>query len=403
MEKNIRLILLGLTVAILALFNPAIATGEWIEKGAVVSGGGPAIIQDEEGVFWLAYDYMSENNRDIYIIHSKDMESWSEPIRITDHNKSDFHPTLVQTGNGVFYLAFTSQRRGNYDIYLVKSEDGLTWSEPIRLTEAEESDWYSFITIDSKGRFILSYTSSREVDPGIYIRTSDDGERWSEEYRATDTKKDIYPIVVEGDEGYWLLFVRHTGDYSIRTRANEHELFLTYSPDLLEWKRFGRLTYTKTGKFSLYPSFIRDKAGNFWISYTSNELGNEELYIIGSKDGTVWSIPERISRNMEYRESSNSTVNFKCDQKSLIQDRGGEMVIAYNCAREGGGIFILSGMSELYLSNSTEVTFDELFQKGNLDTLDEGSTKNGNEIIIGVILFFAAILTIMALKRKKND
>ncbi len=45
MEKNRQWILLGLTVALLALFNPAIATNEWVEKGAVVAGGGPALIQ----------------------------------------------------------------------------------------------------------------------------------------------------------------------------------------------------------------------------------------------------------------------------------------------------------------------------------------------------------------------
>ncbi len=402
MEKNRQWILLGLTVALLALFNPAIAANEWVEKGAVVSGGGPALIQDEEGIYWMAYDNMVENNRDIYLIHSTDLKSWSEPIRITKHVETDFHPSLVHAGNGRFYLAFTSQRSGNYDIYLAESDDGALWSEPIRMTEAEGSDWYSFITIDSKGRLILSYTSSREVDPGAYIRTSDDGERWSEEIRATDTKKDIYPMIVEGDDRYWLLFVRHTGDYSIRTRANEHELFLTYSPDLLEWKKFGRLTFTKTGKFSLYPSFIRDTEGTYWISYTSNELGNEEIYIIGSKDGTLWSKAERISRNMEYRERINSTVNFKCDQKSLIQEKGGGMVIAYNCAREGGGIFILSGRSELDLSNARKVDFIGGSQIDDLDALKQSSSIDGEKVIIGVVLFIALVVTAMALKRKKE-
>ncbi len=332
-------------IMVFLLILPAVS-GEWSEPVAVIEGGGPSLIQDKNGVYWLAHDNMVDNNEDIYLIYSRDLVEWSDPIRVTLDLEADYHPSLIQTTKGEYLVVFTSLRSGNYDIYISRSMDGLGWSEPIQLIFDEASDWYPNLYQDSEGRLILVFASSRSGSSGIYITASRDGVNWSEAKNVVEPGNDIYPLIVEAGDRFWLVFARHTGDYDDRSRANEHELFLTSSFDLDSWAKPLQLTSSLTGRFALYPAFIKTADGALRLSYTSNDLGNEEVYIMGSEDGFQWSSPERITKNVEYSESIGSTVRFKCDLKSMV-DNGEGLVIAFECARTGSDIYITMGQPGL--------------------------------------------------------
>lgn len=408
MLKNKPWIFFWIGVAILFMTLPSVAAGRWSEPDVLISGGAPSLIQDRDGIVWLAYDTMVENNEDIYVIFSRDLSSWSQPIRITDDLETDFHPSIVQSKDGRFFVVFTSLRSGNYDLYISESHDGRTWSKPKRLTEDEHNDWYPFIMEDKKGTLIISFSSNREGDNGIFVMSSSDGEDWSKERRVTGPNNDIYPMIVEDRNWYWMVFVRHTGDYSDFRRANEHDLFLIYSSDLVEWSKIGRLTFSKPGTFSLYPAFLMDENGTLWISYTSDEPGNEEIFIFGSNDGELWSSPEKITSNMEYLESINSTWRFKCDMKGMIQERGGKFLLAYECAKIGDDIYLASGVPSLDFSGAVRVEFNISEEAGAL-FLKGGETAGIAEEIGGetpkpgydkIILGATVLIVITSLYRK---
>jgi beta-xylosidase len=408
-----RVLIIFLTLtAIFFISHQAVSAEEWGESEFLVEGGGPSLIQDQEGRYWLAYSLMVDNNEDIYLISSNDLKAWSAPIKITRDNETDFHPSLIQSGNGKFYVVFTSLRNANYDLYFSESPDGIKWSEPLQLTEDENSDWYPYLMEDSRGELIISFSSRRGGSNGVFVMTSSDGVQWSEERRVTGQESDIYPMIVERQGRYWLLFVRHTGDYSNRSRANEHELFLTYSDDLRVWSGIAQLTQAKPGSFNLYPSFIKDGDENLWISYTSDEPGNEEVFIFGSSDGELWSWPEKITKNIEYLDSINSTRRFKCDLKSMIQDRSQGFLIAYECSKTGSDIYLVAGNPELDFSKTRKISFNvsvgatikpsntlDSDPKTNLDVTD----KKPGYLKILLATFLLIFIAVLIIRRRAEE
>lgn len=384
------------------LLIPSVFGGSWGEEKVITTGGGPAFIKASDGVYWLAYDELIDNNMDIYLRSTRDLGEWSDPIRVTLHNETDFHPSLLQGDNGLFYIVFTSLRTGNYDLFLTESDDGTKWTEPVQLTFNNESDWYPSLAKDKDGRLIISYSGRIEGKTGIFLKVLE-GDEWSDPIPVTEPTSDLYAMVVEGSDRYWLIFVRHTGDYDIRRRANEHEIFLTYSKDLHDWAPPERLTYTKEGAFSLYPAFIKDEENNLWLSYTSDEPGNEEVYIMGSPDGFKWSKPERITGNMEYRESINSSRSFKCDLKSMISDEG-TIRIAYECSREGDNMYLISGKAMMDMSSPRVLEFKGEQAGPIIQPPKSGTVKGGEDPTLPIAAAFIAVFALLFLiKRYKKD
>ncbi|MEE9175480.1 MAG: exo-alpha-sialidase [Thermodesulfobacteriota bacterium] len=336
-----------LLVILLILIPPAYANG-WSKPEFLIEASHPSMIQDNNGIYWLAFNGAGQDV-DIFLMNSTDGRIWSDPWHVTSDPESDRDPQLIQDSKGNFWLVFVSYRMGNPDLFLKNSDDGITWSEAIQITRDKAFDSYPNTLIqDSDGIYWIAFSSSRGGggDTDVYLTGSEDGVLWSEPLHVTnDESIETFPTMIQDSDGiYWLAFARQTG------WPNKYDIFLTKSEDGNRWTEPEKVSRGPAN--NNYIDFIQDKNGLYWMAFTSERTGNEDIFVMGSYDAQTWSEPELLSYNM-----INRTYNFKCDYKTLMQDSYNVFWIVYGCAKRPDGLWYVTGRDvELYFVESEGVT-----------------------------------------------
>jgi len=88
------------------------------DNGGSIIDWHPSIMQasnDDIWVVWDQTDEISEQSDIYYKVH--DGIEWSADTRVTFHSAKDFAPSIMQDINGTIWIAWTSDRRDNFDIY----------------------------------------------------------------------------------------------------------------------------------------------------------------------------------------------------------------------------------------------------------------------------------------------
>ncbi|MCX9029395.1 MAG: sialidase family protein [Candidatus Methanoperedens sp.] len=336
-----------------------ITSAKWNEPYFILSDSDrPSIIQDKDGIYWIAFNSYT-NPQNIWIMNSNDSINWMNFYQVTVSNLTDYEPNLIQDKKGRFWIVYSSliEIKGtlnfNYDLKLVYSDNGINWSNPVNITNSPLIESYPYIMQDNKGRFFITYsTYSNESinDLDIYVKYSDDGLKWSEPMRITDSlESDIFPIMIQDNSGkYWMLFSRNT-HLRHKPLLNKYDLFLIYSEDGIRWSNVAEITNLSYNVN--YPYFMQDKNGIFWIPHMTGITGSEELGIMGSLNGTEWTDSEVLSN---YSKEG----YFKTDYKSMIQDRNGSFIYAFTSAKIGRGIWLMNGTQDSDFSKTRTIEFN---------------------------------------------
>ncbi|PWB56917.1 MAG: hypothetical protein C3F06_00040 [Candidatus Methanoperedenaceae archaeon] len=383
-------------------FFVTIAAGEWNEPYFIIPDSDrPSIIQDNEGTYWIAFNSWT-NPQNIWIVNSNDSLKWENFYQVTVSNMTDYAPNLIQDRNGTYWIVYASlvEIKGtlnfNYDIKLVKSNNGINWSEPQIITDSPVIESYPYLFQDQKGRFFLTYSSYQNessIDLDIYMKYSDNGSNWSDPIRVTDSNKsDIFPIIIQDKNGtYWMMFTRDTYKRNI-TSPNKYDVFLITSNDGIHWSDIAQVT---DYKYNInYPYFIQDRNGYYWIPHMTGISGSEELGIMGSVNGLDWT---------ESRVLSNYSQEgyFKTDYKSMIQNTDGKFIYTFTSAKIGRGIWIMNGTPYSNNSITHAINFDiprisAENDAGNPMKTIMDSNKSGMN---NIIFFILIIISIYVLKK----
>ena len=156
----------------------------------------PTIIKDNENEYWLYFvspkfqdPEVFLNHNDIFVMHSSDLTEWSEPSIVTDADVTVAYNYLDPTySNGTYYLSIMSSLVLTEDAYIMRSDDGITFTEPERMIEHDDGniiDYKSMFT-DSDG--VLWMTYSHVMDGGtraVYVVNSSDGIVWNDPIRVS--------------------------------------------------------------------------------------------------------------------------------------------------------------------------------------------------------------------------
>jgi hypothetical protein len=322
-------------IILLAFLILSAPSSAWTEPELIGEGSYPTIAQDADGVYWLVF-----NKADgLYIKNSTDLKNWNQAYKLPFSGPGDFD-AYMRIYDGKFYIAFTRHKivdpdsffGFDYDVYLAVG-NGKDWEVYPINNNNSSVDWYPYIYRDPSGKFWLVYSKDYKDGNGssIVVRYSADGVSWSKEYPAIPPSNALFGSLLYVKNKYWMVYAVYTGNYSIPSLMNNHDLFIAYSDDGINWKKAARLTEVPPYNFSLYVDAETD-GENIWVAYTSTIEGNEEVYIMGSPDGSSWDKAKRLSRNIEYIASLENPYNFKCDQKDLLIDRDGRAIVVYQSA-----------------------------------------------------------------------
>lgn len=105
----------------------------------------------------------------------------SAPVRVSDYDGDDEDPSVMLARDGRFYAAWSSKRRDGVNIYIKSSEDGRVWSAEERVTIGPVEDYYPSLAQTSDGTFHIAWfrLERKQKDMDIWYSRSRDARTWT--------------------------------------------------------------------------------------------------------------------------------------------------------------------------------------------------------------------------------
>src|SRR6266545_3012800 len=139
----------------------------------------PSVMLARDGRFYVAWSSKRQDGVNIYIKSSADGQTWSTEELVTIGPGEDYYPSLAQTRDGTFHIAWFrleraqedidiwySGKTGNRELYESRSDDGGLWWAPERqITHIAEEDDFPHMIETSEGEKILAWTRYRQGSP----------------------------------------------------------------------------------------------------------------------------------------------------------------------------------------------------------------------------------------------
>ncbi|NIP53351.1 MAG: hypothetical protein GWN67_23055, partial [Phycisphaerae bacterium] len=146
------------------------------EFASIVNNNRPTTCSDSKGNIWATWHAGSANNKDIYINKlTAGSEVFGNNIKLTDNLADQRNPTIAIGSDDKLYIAWQDSRRGNWDIYMSTSADGVNWSAETRITDSNDNQYYPAIAVDSSNKVYVVWEDSRNGNQDIYIGASNNG------------------------------------------------------------------------------------------------------------------------------------------------------------------------------------------------------------------------------------
>jgi hypothetical protein len=219
----------------------------------------------------------------------------------------DEDPSLLATADGVFHVAWMSNRDGDDELYLTQSHDGASWSAPVRLTDDAEADWYPTLIEHqtATARFHLVWMRQHgapDYARHVYYNNSADGVTWdpAREVQVTSGLVDDFAPYLVAHGGELLVYFDNRAG---RSMSGTRDLFLTRSTDGASWTAPEPLdTLNSTTEMDTLP-FVAPRPFStqlmaIWVRYRGDatDVGSyvdpsSDLWFATSEDGRSWATP----------------------------------------------------------------------------------------------------------------
>jgi hypothetical protein len=269
-----------------------------------------SISADSSGNFVITWQDERNGVYDIYAQrYSSNGIALGDNFKVTDNAGSIIGgyggappPSISTDGSGNFVVTWTDMRNDDPDIYAQRySSDGSALGTNFKVNDDHGSarQWFSFISTDGSGNFVITWMDERNGDSDIYAqRYSSDGTILGPNFRFNFNHGN-HPIVVSMDS---------TGNF----------VLTWYDGENIYAQRF-----TNTGA-AIDSNFIvneeRDIAmvGDIWPAICTNYSGNFVIVWMDYSDG--------ISNIYAQRYKNDGTAlgaNFKVDDDSLLSWKSG--------------------------------------------------------------------------------
>jgi len=245
---------------------------------------------------------LNVGNHTIYLQVKDDNGSWSNsdsrlliikefsrPKQITAHSSSDIESDTIFDAYDVFWCAWSSYRDGNRNIYLKSSVDGVEWGTPIQVTDEVSSEKEPSLIQLNNLTYVIAYSSDISGNYDIYLKYSHWGGYWSDPVRVTsDSDDEMQPCLYQRPDGR--IFLAYSVDKpspvgtSIVLR-NGNNIF-SFSPPV---------TATTGLSYNYYPALTEAPDGNLSVVFSSDRTGNFEIWQTTYLNMANFSTPRRIT------------------------------------------------------------------------------------------------------------
>jgi len=243
----------------------------------------PSLAQAQDGRIWFVWHSFEggEPGDILYKVYNGSSTfPWSPTQKLTTDLGDDKLPSVTTTADGNIWVVWSSNRNGNYDIYCKNSSDnGETWSPDTQLTNNSSTDWFPSIMQTSNGTIWLAWSTDRTGNEDIYFKTStDNGTTWSPDTPLPDPVQDNDwdpSIVGTADDEIWFVWCREDNiHYKVYNGTWSPDDELTSDPNILDWR----------------PSIMQASNDDIWVVWDSEGIpsGQSDIYY-KIHNGVGWS------------------------------------------------------------------------------------------------------------------
>lgn len=168
-----------------------------------------------------------DGNWEIYHKYSQDGgQQWSMDNRLTYNSGSSIDPFMV-SNDSIIHLIWCDSRDNNFEIYYKRStNNGMNWSQDIRLTNSTGNSWRPTIAVSgilNNSLLHVIWQDNRDGNWEIYYKHSiDNGMNWSSDIRLTNNSAEsIQPnFTIVGNMLHSIWTDTRDGNYEIYYKRN---------------------------------------------------------------------------------------------------------------------------------------------------------------------------------------
>jgi len=245
----------------------------------------------DNGEIWLVWMSNREGNNEIYLKKQLNDGKWTDTVNLTNNPSDDRMPFLFQDNSDCVWLLWTTNRKGNFDIYYQIYSKG-KWSTPKPLTYSHHWDEYATGCSTNSGQIWITWNSYQCGNDDIYYVYGDEKSLKGPVRVTKDKAEDRFPFVFQSNDGKIWIF------WSSDRDGNWEIYFKRYSPPRsLETKEPVRFTFDTS--IDSTPYVIQTEDNRLWVFWTSNRDGGS-IYYKYSDDGEHWSTPEKLGNIRGY-------------------------------------------------------------------------------------------------------
>lgn len=246
-----------------------------------------------------------------------------DPLKLTDSSVNDEDPSLLKAQDGTLYLVWYSDQGGAADLWLTRSKETFSWSKPQPIITQPTGDFYPTLIQAQDNTFHLSWfgidPKTRNAD--IYYSNSNDAINWSDPIQITTSPAiDWVPSLMQDNKG--VLRIVWSSD-----RIGNKEIFLVSSDDNGNtWTDPKQITHTKSADD--YPFLAQQDDGTYLLTWTRYTPQGEpafatnptsEIVLSTSNDTLNWSSPIVISsEDQKHKVTDTYPIIYKHNKKYFV-------------------------------------------------------------------------------------
>jgi len=176
-----------------------------------LSKGRPVTVRDSGGDIWAAWHAGPADSRDIYIGRlAAGADNFDGSLQLTSNAADQRNPAIGIGSNDKLYVAWQDNRRGNWDIYISTSIDGINWSAERRVTDSNDNHTNPAIAVDGSlpNNAYIVWQDDQGGNQDIYLATSSNDFLTKTVSRiTTDTSDQLEPaIAVDSDNTIYVVW-----------------------------------------------------------------------------------------------------------------------------------------------------------------------------------------------------